>query len=114
MKKILVAGLLTFAAASTAAAQDMFASMESSSADATTIVIEPISVTADGFIVVYNYHGGQVGEILGMARVRAGANSETRVHLGHPVRQDALAVLFAGDDISDPSRGLDRIEIEAD
>lgn len=112
MKNLIIAGVLSLAAATTASAQDMFASMESTQDSRTVIVIDALTATEDGFVAVYDYHRNDIGQLLGMARVRAGANAETRVTLGHRLERDVIALLFAGDDISDTSTALDSVEID--
>ena len=78
------------------------------------IVIDPLTATADGFVAIYDYHRAEVGALLGVAAIREGANRETRVTLGHPVRQDVIAFLFSGNSFDDPSTAVDSIEIDID
>ena len=96
-------------------AQDMFAFMEASvDKNSSVIVIEPLTARSNGFIAIYDHHLDEVGELLGVASVQEGANFETRVRLGRPVRQDVIAFLFAGNDFMDPSKAVDSIEIDVD
>lgn len=111
MKNIIAASVLMMAMSTSAHAQDMFAYMNDQDASS-TIVLEPFGASADGYVVIYDYHGAEIGEMLGAARVREGANSEIRVKLGQRVTRDVIAVLFAGDDISNPANGIDRVEID--
>ncbi len=115
MKTLLTTGAFILALAGSAQAQDMFAHMAAAQdEDSSVIVIDPLSATADGFIAIYDHHRGEVGDLLGVAAVRAGANRETRVTLGHPVRNDVIAYLFAGDDFTDPAAAVDSVEIDID
>lgn len=115
MKTLLATGAFVFALASTAQAQDMFAFMESSQGkNSSVIVIEPLSATADGYIAIYDHHRDEVGKLLGVASVREGSNRETRVTLGHPVRNDVIAFLFAGSDFNNPANAVDSVEIDID
>jgi hypothetical protein len=115
MKTLLTAGILAISLSGAAHAQNMFAFMEAPvNKNSSVIVIEPLSAGADGFIAIYDHHRGEVGDLLGVASVREGANRETRVRLGHPVRQDVIAFLFAGSDFTDPSTAVDSIEIDVD
>jgi len=77
-------------------------------------VIEPLSATADGYIAIYDHHRDEVGKLLGVASVREGSNRETRVTLGHPVRNDVIAFLFTGSDFNNPANAVDSVEIDID
>lgn len=115
MKTLLTTGAVLFALAGAANAQDMFAHMEASQDKASSvIVIDPLTASGDGFVAIYNHHRGEVGELLGVASIREGANRETRVTLGRPVRTDVIAYLFVGDDFSDPSKAIDSVEIDVE
>lgn len=113
MKTFLTAGAVVLSLAGAAQAQDMFAYMEMETGlNASVIVIEPINASGDGYVAIYDHNQGEVGRLLGVASVTEGANLETRVRLGRPVTQDAIAFLFIGDDFSDPSMAVDSIEID--
>lgn len=113
MKTILTTSAVLFTLAGAAHAQDMFAHMAAAQdEDSSVIVIDPLTATADGFIAIYDHHRGEVGALLGVAAIREGANRETRVTLGHPVRNDVIAYLFAGDDFTDPGKAVDSVEID--
>lgn len=115
MKTLLTAATLALSLATAAQAQDMFARMEApQDENSTVIVIDAFSATADGFVAIYDHHRGQVGELLGVASIREGANRETRVRLGHPVRNDVIALLFTGGDFMDASQAVDSVEIDID
>lgn len=113
MKNILSASIIAIALAGTAQAQNMFAYMAESQDDRiSTVVIEPLTATGDGYVAIYDYHRGEVGELLGVASVHEGANLETRVQVGRPLINDVIAFLFVGNDFSDPSMAVDSVEIE--
>lgn len=114
MKKLIPASLLalSIAASSPASAQDMFAFMAPGQDASSTIVINPLNASADGYVAVFDHHANSVGELLGVARVRQGANSEIRVQLGNTVRRNTIAFLFVGNDFMDPSKAVDSIEID--
>lgn len=116
MKNLILAGALAMSAAlaGSAQAQDMFAFMADTQDATSVITINPLNASADGYVAVYDHHAGQVGELLGVARIRQGANSETRVQLGSRVNNDVIAYLFTGDDFTDPSKAVDSVEIEID
>lgn len=112
MKKLLIAAAFAASVSGAANAQDMFAFMGSQDAGTTTVIINPLTATADGFVAVYDYRTGVAGELLGVASVREGANRETRIQVGRGVNSDIIAYLFAGDDFTDPSKALDSIKID--
>lgn len=113
MKTLLTAGAVLLSLAGAAQAQNMFAYMEmEASQNASVIVIEPITASGDGYIAIYDHNAGEVGPLLGVASVTAGANRETRVRLGRPLTRDVIAFLFVGNDFSDPSAAVDSIEID--
>ena len=111
MKKILLATAIVAATATAATAQNMFALMGDQSAS-NTIIIEPLNATADGYVAVYDHHTGEIGDLLGVARVYEGANRQTRVQIGRTVNRDVIALLFVGNDFSDPSAAVDSVEID--
>ena len=112
MKKIIMASVLAIATSGAAHAQDMFAFMAQSQDANDIIVINPLNASDDGFVAIYDHHAGQVGELLGVAKIRKGANSQTRVQLGTTVRNDVIAYLFTGDDFTDPANAVDSVEID--
>ncbi len=114
MKKLVIATVLAIATAGAAQAQDMFAFMAQSQDTNDIIVINPLNASEDGFVAIYDHHAGQVGELLGVARITKGANAQTRVQLGTTVRNDVIAYLFAGDEFTDPAKALDSVEIEVE
>lgn len=91
MMKINATGLLLTAMTTAANAQNMFAFMGDQ--DATnTIIIEPLNAESDGYVAVYDHHTGEVGELLGVARVYEGANRQLRVQWPHysPIGRPAI------------------------
>ncbi len=113
MKMLLTAGAFALSLSGAAYAQNMFAYMEAPQDENTSvIVINPLTATADGYVAIYDHHGGQVGELLGVASIRKGANTETHVRLGRSVKRDVIAFLFTGNDFTDPSMAVDSVEID--
>lgn len=113
MKNLITAAVLAVSMTGAAQAQDMFAFMgESQDEGTSTIVIDSFSATGDGFVAIYDHHNGEVGALMGVASVREGANRETRVSLGRPVQRDVIALLFVGDDFTDPAKAVDSVEID--
>ena len=115
MKKTILATTIAILSATAVSAQDMFARMEADvDQNSSVIVFEPLTASADGYVAVFDNHQDEVGRLLGVASVREGANSETRVVLGHPVRQDVIAFLFTGDDFMNPDNAVDSIKIDVE
>lgn len=112
MKKLIAATILTVTVAGAAQAQNMFAYMGDQDDGTSTVVIEPLNATGDGYVAIYDHHTGEIGTLLGVASVNEGANLETRVQVGRPLRNDVIALLFIGDDFSDPSTAVDSVEID--
>ncbi len=112
MKNLMVGAMLATMVASASQAQNMFAFMGDQESGVGTIIIDPLTATGDGYVAVYDHHAGQIGRLLGVAAIDEGANGETRVQVGRPVRQDVIALLFVGDDFSDPSKAVDSVEID--
>ena len=115
MKTLITAAALAVSLSGAAQAQDMFAVMTNSQDENTSvIVIQPLTATADGYVAIYDNHRGQIGRLLGVAAIREGANLQTRVQLGRSVQRDVIALLFTGDDFTNPANAVDSVEIEID
>lgn len=113
MKTMITTAAFILSLAGAAQAQDMFAHMGApQDEDSSVIIIDPLTATADGYIAIYDYHRAEVGALLGVASIREGANRETRVTLGHPVRNDVIAYLFTGSEFTDPAKAVDSVEID--
>ena len=58
-------------------------------------ILELGTVTSEGngVVEIYNFHGGQIGALLGSEEVRAGANANVRVPVGSAPNLDVIAVL---------------------
>ena len=112
MKKLIVASILAATVAGAAQAQNMFAFMGDQDDGTSSVVIEPLNLTGDGYVAIYDYHRAEVGALLGVASLQEGANGETRVQVGRPLRQDVIAFLFVGGDFMDPSQAIDSVEID--
>ena len=113
MKTLFAAATVAALAVTPAIAQNMFALMDDSVDNASSILIEPLNVTGDGFIAVYDYHRDEIGPLLGVASVSEGANTATRIQLGRVLNHDLIALLFVGE-IGDPSEAIDSVEIDVE
>jgi len=112
MKTLVTAGILALTVAGAAQAQNMFAYMGDQDDGTSTVVVDPFSASGDGYVAVYDHHRGETGDLLGVASVRGGANNETRVQVGRPLRNDVIAYLFVGETFTDPSMAVDSVEID--
>ncbi|MEY1555839.1 hypothetical protein AB3Y40_09415 [Yoonia sp. R2331] len=65
--------------------------------DNNTIELNLVTSDADGFVVIYDYAGGEFGEVLGTVEVSEGANDDLVVPLDPAANTtDIAAVLYAG------------------
>jgi len=79
--------------------------------ETSTIGIELVNSETAGTVVIYDYQGGEFGEVLGMAEVNAGANNDVRVILDQPAMDDVAAVLYNGE-VTTPADSAAWIEID--
>ncbi len=92
---IKISALATVAAlgtASIASANNSFSfspTLDSSS----TLDLGIVRADAPAVVEVYNFQGGEVGELLGSTPVNAGANGDVRVNVGINPRFDVIAFL---------------------
>ncbi len=113
MKTLITAAAFATLCVTPALSQNMFVLMDRSVENASSIQIEPLTATDDGFVAVYDYHRGEIGRLLGVASVHKGANNETRIQLGRQLENDIIALLFIGE-IGDPSEAVDSVEIDVE
>jgi len=111
LKKLATLATVVALSSTPVLAQNMFAQMDDSVDNASSIVIEALTATGPGFVAVYDYHAGRIGPLLGVASVNEGANNETRIQLGRVLNRDLIALLYIGE-IGDPSTAVDRVEID--
>lgn len=111
MKTTAFAAALTLAG-TTAYAANEFA-YQVTEMDGSTIEIEGVTSDADGFVVIYDYRGGEFGDVLGQETINEGANNDVRVVLGERPLGDVAAVLHLGE-VTDPTQATAWIEIEVD
>lgn len=79
--------------------------------DDSTITINNVTAEGPGIVVIYDYHTGEFGEVLGMTDVSKGANTDLRINLGTPPVNDIAAVLYVGD-VSTPAYADAWIELD--
>ena len=82
--------------------------------DSNSIELNLVNSAADGFVVIYDYDGGEFGEIVGQAEVTAGANADLLIPLDGTTQADDLAaVLYAGP-ITNPMEADAWIELDVE
>ena len=57
------------------------------------VEINLVTAESNGVLEIYNYAGGQTGELLGSTPVNAGANADVRVGIAPRYLTDVIAVL---------------------
>ena len=82
--------------------------------DSSNIELDLVTASADGFVVLYDYSGGEFGEVLGTAEVLAGANDDVIIPVLPTANTDQMAaVLYAGP-ITTPMESDAWINLEVD
>ena len=81
--------------------------------DSTTVEISNVTTDGAGTVVLYDYHGGVFGEVLGMAEVVEGANANLLITMDKPATSDIAAVLYVGE-VTTPQESAAWIELKAD
>lgn len=61
--------------------------------DRAVLDIGTVTSAGNGVVEIYDYHGGQIGALLGTEEIHAGANSDVQVSVGVPPRFDVIALL---------------------
>ena len=114
MKNFIPVCVIAFSAAFSGAAhaQDSFTLMNHSMDPTNVIELSPFNASADGYVAIYENHGGVVSNFLGATRIHAGANGTTRVNIGMDHRDNVVALLFLGNNYMDPSTAVDSFEIQ--
>ena len=91
LKTFTLAAIATLAAG--AATADSYFAFNESFEDRNSIELPLVAADAAGTVEIYNLKAGQVGELLGVASVNAGANEDVRVNIGNSFKTDVLARL---------------------
>jgi hypothetical protein len=60
---------------------------------ASALEIGTVRSEGDGVVELYEFHGGEMGKLIGSKSVRAGANSNVRIPVQTHVRGDVMALL---------------------
>lgn len=100
----------TLGLATAASAAGMFG-YQTTVSDDNSITIDLVNAAADGELVVYDYTGGEFGDVLGTAPLTSGANTEIVVTLSNNIAQDLAAVIYEGA-MTEPTQASDFIVLE--
>jgi hypothetical protein len=77
------------------------------------ITLELVTAENAGMVAIYDYTGGEFGDLLGMVEVNAGANDEVVIPLDNNIAKELAAVLYAGE-ITTPGESAAWIELEVE
>ena len=61
--------------------------------DSAVLELGTVTSIGDGVVEIYDFHGGEIGALLGTETIRAGANADVRVPVGSAPDFDVIAVL---------------------
>ncbi len=79
--------------------------------DDSSITISLVRTTAAGVLAIYDYSGGEFGDLLGTADLNAGANSDVNVTLD-PNNTTLLAALIYEGEVTTPDMATGWIELD--
>ena len=101
----------SLALGATAAAANGTFGFQTTVEDDSSITIDLVRAPDAGVLAIYDYTGGEFGDLLGTADLEAGANDDVIVPLDVNQAQTLAAVIFAGD-ISSPDMAAGWVELE--
>ena len=82
--------------------------------DDNAINLNLINTDAEGFVVVYDYTGGEFGDVLGTTPLAAGSNPDVRVILDAANTASLIAAVVYTGPITNPMEADAWIELEVD
>ncbi|MGR3500444.1 MAG: hypothetical protein ACU0E9_16325 [Limimaricola soesokkakensis] len=93
--KLLAAALLatTVTGAEAMIGDNAFTSLERIRSQSSLIDVGRVRSEGMGMVEIYSMNSDGTQTLLGSQPVHAGANNNVRVHIGHPVQRDIVAVL---------------------
>ena len=84
--------------------------------DDNAITLDLVVADTAGVVAVYGFSGGELGEMIGMTTVNAGANADVIINLdpAYPLNANerVVAFLFEGEDMSDPMTATAKITLD--
>ena len=94
-----LAALAAIGTATVATADSSYFGLETVQEETSRLDIGTVRAGSDAVVEIYDFHGGEIGDLLGTEAVNAGANSNVFVNLGRTARNDVIAILKAGDQV---------------
>lgn len=107
-KMLATSALLAASSATPLFAADYIVDNDRNRESCSAIIIDTVRADNGGVLEIYEYHGGEMGDLLGSQELSPGANADVHVMLDRAACQDILAVLRVNGEI------LDTYEIEID
>ncbi len=95
--KIALTAIALSVAAAGSVSADSYITLQQEMMTNDQVTISTVTADVDGYVAVYDYRLGEFGDLLGSAKINAGANSDVIVSFDTPVNGDVMAVIFAGD-----------------
>lgn len=112
MKNLMkTAALVAVLGASTTAATAAGFGYQTTVDDSGAITLNLVRADEAGVVVIYDYTGGEFGDVLGTADLNAGVNPDVVIPLDNNIAQDLAAVIYAGP-MSEPSMAANWIELD--
>ncbi|WP_458789680.1 DUF7282 domain-containing protein [Yoonia sp. MH D7] len=108
MKTTAVAALLAFGATGVSAASFGYQTLVDESG---SITLKLVRADEAGVVVIYDYTGGEFGEVLGTSELNEGANTDVIVALNNNTAVDMAAVIYSGP-MTDPTMAAGWIELD--
>lgn len=79
--------------------ENAFPSLSRIQEQTSVIDVGVVRSQSNGMVEIYTKGPDGTMKLLGTQQVHAGANQNVRVHIGHPVRRDIVAVLRVGGEV---------------
>lgn len=108
MKTTAFAAILGVSATAASAAGFGF---QTTVSDDSAITLDLVRADDAGVVVIYDYTGGEFGDVLGTADLNAGANDDVIIPLDNNIAQELAAVIYAGP-MTEPSMAVNWIELD--
>ena len=103
--------LVAAVGAGTTASADAWFGLQSQVESDSSIVLDLIRTDEAGMVAIYDFTGGEFGEVLGMADLNAGANADVIVPLEASNAQTVAAVIYQGE-MTEPTMAANWMELE--
>ena len=101
VKTLIAASALMASTATIASANYNYFSLVTDLDADTSLELGIVRAASDGVVEIYDYRGGEQGDLIGTTEVFAGANDDVSVDVLTPPQSDVLAVLKVGGEVVD-------------